>query len=630
MADIDELRVKLTADIKELRSQFNQANVTLEKTQTSLNKVKDPLSKVEKGSKATADKGKILQNKFRDIASSAAILEGPLGGVAGRINTIGAALGRVHPLFIAFGIATAGMVVSVKKSIDAFEEHEKLIKRVDSVLRATGRQYDLSAKQADKFAVALGEATLTSREEVLKSISAISTFSNVATDDFEAIITRAQDMSAVFGGDLKSNTLILARALQSPAQAFELLERRVGKFTEAEKQMLIQFERNNDLASAQQFIFNKLNIVMGAATDEANSLAGAKDTLGERLRELGTTFSDVTGIADLYKISIEKVSGAVKGLSNYLKEATKRQQEMKLSILNKQIENTDKKIQALQNRIKDPSAGFAGKTSINDLISGAKMLDKALLNIFKNKPIDNSIATENKKLEAQIEALRQENEKRQDLIRDIQENLNGEGESGSSELDTSSIKGSTNDIANDFTRLSASINASTDNWSTHLATALASSENQFEAFAQAIGDIAKEIQIMLIKTFVTDKIVNSFMRGLNRGANNDFVGPPSPRASGGPVDSNSPFLVGEQGPELFVPRTNGQIVNNNKLKNTQGSSRPVNVTINQSNNYATGAEINDIDKRIQLASYQTTERTKLAIIQSINQGGAMSSAVRRR
>lgn len=37
------------------------------------------------------------------------------------------------------------------------------------------------------------------------------------------------------------------------------------------------------------------------------------------------------------------------------------------------------------------------------------------------------------------------------------------------------------------------------------------------------------------------------------------------RATGGPVSQSQPYLVGERGPELFVPNTNGAIVPNNKL-----------------------------------------------------------------
>lgn len=38
-----------------------------------------------------------------------------------------------------------------------------------------------------------------------------------------------------------------------------------------------------------------------------------------------------------------------------------------------------------------------------------------------------------------------------------------------------------------------------------------------------------------------------------------------PRAEGGPVQSNKPFLVGEEGPEIFVPASGGEIVPNDQL-----------------------------------------------------------------
>jgi len=37
------------------------------------------------------------------------------------------------------------------------------------------------------------------------------------------------------------------------------------------------------------------------------------------------------------------------------------------------------------------------------------------------------------------------------------------------------------------------------------------------------------------------------------------------RANGGPVTGNSPYIVGERGPELFVPSVSGSIVPNNSV-----------------------------------------------------------------
>ena len=54
--------------------------------------------------------------------------------------------------------------------------------------------------------------------------------------------------------------------------------------------------------------------------------------------------------------------------------------------------------------------------------------------------------------------------------------------------------------------------------------------------------------------------------------------PGGPRAAGGPVLGNVPYLVGESGPEMFVPTGSGTIVNNARLGGMGGGG--MNVTVN--------------------------------------------------
>jgi hypothetical protein len=48
--------------------------------------------------------------------------------------------------------------------------------------------------------------------------------------------------------------------------------------------------------------------------------------------------------------------------------------------------------------------------------------------------------------------------------------------------------------------------------------------------------------------------------------------PPGVKQHGGPVSAYSPYIVGEAGPELFVPNTSGRIVPNNQLGNGGGGT----------------------------------------------------------
>jgi hypothetical protein len=40
----------------------------------------------------------------------------------------------------------------------------------------------------------------------------------------------------------------------------------------------------------------------------------------------------------------------------------------------------------------------------------------------------------------------------------------------------------------------------------------------------------------------------------------------TPRANGGPVTSGTPYMVGERGPELFVPSSSGSVISNHKMR----------------------------------------------------------------
>jgi hypothetical protein len=52
------------------------------------------------------------------------------------------------------------------------------------------------------------------------------------------------------------------------------------------------------------------------------------------------------------------------------------------------------------------------------------------------------------------------------------------------------------------------------------------------------------------------------------------------RAAGGPVSAGKPYLVGEEGPELMVPGSNGTVIPNDKLSTTPAGGNTYNVTLN--------------------------------------------------
>jgi lambda family phage tail tape measure protein len=73
-----------------------------------------------------------------------------------------------------------------------------------------------------------------------------------------------------------------------------------------------------------------------------------------------------------------------------------------------------------------------------------------------------------------------------------------------------------------------------------------------------------------------------------------FVGPMQPpgRANGGPVDAGMPYMVGERGPEVIVPRSSGMVIPNTQLSSAMGGQ--TNVT----NNYINAIDVKSFETKL--------------------------------
>ena len=107
-----------------------------------------------------------------------------------------------------------------------------------------------------------------------------------------------------------------------------------------------------------------------------------------------------------------------------------------------------------------------------------------------------------------------------------------------------------------------------------------------------IGDGFKKMIDRMVAEAIAAKLVRSLF-GENSdgkgglleaalGAIGSFAGFGGAKAGGGDVMANRPYLVGEQGPEMFVPRTAGMVVPNAALAGASGRS----MTVNQSFNFS--------------------------------------------
>lgn len=96
-------------------------------------------------------------------------------------------------------------------------------------------------------------------------------------------------------------------------------------------------------------------------------------------------------------------------------------------------------------------------------------------------------------------------------------------------------------------------------------------ENVFNALGNALKGFVLELVQATIKALIFRAIVNAFVPGgASAIGSTGIANLLGFRANGGPVSGQSPYIVGERGPELFVPSVSGNVVPNNRLSGFNG------------------------------------------------------------
>jgi transcriptional regulator with XRE-family HTH domain len=130
---------------------------------------------------------------------------------------------------------------------------------------------------------------------------------------------------------------------------------------------------------------------------------------------------------------------------------------------------------------------------------------------------------------------------------------------------------------------------------------------------EKLQDVLKAIGRDLLRLVFQQTITQPLASGISGALQGMF------RANGGPVSANSPYVVGERGPELFVPRASGSIVSNSNMNQGGGSTGP---SINVNYNIAAGVTRNELGPILE----QERRRLKAEIPDMVRRGGAYRSA----
>jgi hypothetical protein len=138
-----------------------------------------------------------------------------------------------------------------------------------------------------------------------------------------------------------------------------------------------------------------------------------------------------------------------------------------------------------------------------------------------------------------------------------------------------------------------------------------------DAFNSMANDIINELYRIFVVKQITGFISSAFTSAFS--PKQAGTGGGGGKAIGGPVQAKQSYVVGERGPEMFIPSRSGSIVPNNKLGG--GGT----VVVNQNINVATGVQ-QTVRAEVLGLMPQIAEASKAAVLDARRRGGAFAGS----
>ena len=181
------------------------------------------------------------------------------------------------------------------------------------------------------------------------------------------------------------------------------------------------------------------------------------------------------------------------------------------------------------------------------------------------------------------------------------------------------MQNATSDVAQTFGEaLAPAIQSISLSFTNQFVDALLEGRNALDSFKNFAKNIVSQIISIFLQMAVVNKILNSIFHSSGMGLGGDEFQKLPTLAGGGTIQGGRPTLVGERGPEIFVPNTGGTIMNNMNSKNAMGGGTPINIY--QNVNFATGV-VSTVRAEVTKMMPQIADVTKAAVQESAMRGG---------
>ena len=600
-------------------------------------------------------------------------LQKELDQIKGRINVVGSAgsaafgaaggglvakLKSIKAPAIAAGVAIAGIAASIGPIARIGSGFEDLKDSLDTVFGsvqagddAMDRIFEFAQttpfqiETATKAFIALKSSGIEPSMDMLQTFADVASTSIDQLGAFEAMV-RIVQRSAAGGMGLEEINQLDDRGIP----ATQILTQALGKSREE----LSEFGKTAEGAAEMvKILINGLQERFGGAmeskmdnlsTKTSNMTIAFKQLADEVFKSgLGEFLGDMavrlTELANAAGALVRKVSGnqTIKDITG--ETDVKKQREA----LNNLITEAKEKAKEARAEI---AAGFGGQVIADlrkanqDIMMLGNLLtsigETAKVEVVDNDGLEQAIVEFMPEFKKLLEDSVPEADKLAEAL-DMSEQLRGlKGTDGEllftdEEIDRvqdhiATLQGDLNSLAVTFDEeiKQAVVNAS-NAFTTDFVNSLMEGGSALESFKDLARNLVSQIISIFLQMGVVNEILNSVfqLEGSNRFST---LRDPNPKAGGGRVGMGVPTLVGERGPELFIPQSHGTVLNNMNTNNALGGGTPV--IVNQSLNFATGV-VPTVRAEVTKMLPQIADVTKGAVLESAMRGGAYARGIRR-
>lgn len=226
-------------------------------------------------------------------------------GVSARMDSLkGAVLGAIGGAISVVGITSA--IAKIKQeTIDAEKEQTQLA----AAIKSTGGAAGWSVERLNAMADSMEKTSTFSAGQINQAQTRMLSYAGVVGEQFPRAMQAVIDMSERMGYEVTASAETIGKALDVPSEGLTALSKQGFRFTDAQKELVKQFERTGQTAKAQEIILQALESSYGGAAQ------AARDTLGGSLTAVGNTINSLM-TAD--SASLPSLRDSVEGLNSTL------------------------------------------------------------------------------------------------------------------------------------------------------------------------------------------------------------------------------------------------------------------------------------------------------------------------